>query len=231
MGLGLGSYVGSSSGSGGSSAAAGAAAMLGGASYLAFLAPGLLAAVAMQTGAGESTFPIMAGILWDRTFHAMLATPVTVRDVLIGKLLFIGLRLFLVTGVFFGIMAAFGAAAGPLSVLAVPGAVLTGFAFVTPIVAFSAVQKDSNGFNGLFRFGMIPMFLFSGTFFPISQLPAVLQPLAWVTPLWHGVDLCRSLTLATASPVGVAVHVTYLLAVAAAGFLIADVVLRRRLRR
>lgn len=231
MGLGLGSYVGSNAATGsGSAGAAGMAAILGGTTYLAFLAPGLLAAVAMQAGAGESTFPIMAGILWDRTFHAMLATPVSVRDVLVGKLLFIGLRLLLVTAVFFGIMAAFGAASGALALLAVPGAVLTGFAFVTPIVAYSAVQKDSNGFNALFRFGMIPMFLFSGTFFPISQLPVFLQPIAWLTPLWHGVDLCRTLALGTATPAGVAIHVAYLLAVAIAGFVVADVAFRRRLR-
>jgi lipooligosaccharide transport system permease protein len=231
MGVGLGSYVASSGGTGGAATggAAGAAAMLGGVGYLAFLAPGLLASSAMQTAAGESTFPIMGGIIWDRTFHGMLATPVAVIDILVGKVLYILVRLALVSVVFFGVMVLFGVATGPQAVLAVPAAMLTGLAFVTPIVAFSATQKDANGFNSLFRFGMIPLFLFSGTFFPITQLPAILQPVALVTPLWHGVNLCRTLALGTADPVLVAVHVAYLGGLAALGFWLAHHTLRRRL--
>ncbi len=106
---------------------------------------------------------------------------------------------------------------------------LTGLAFTTPIVAFSATQKDTNGFNALFRFGVIPLFLFSGTFFPIAQLPVILQPLAIVTPLWHGVDLCRTLALGTADVAGVLIHVAYLGAMAAAGLVLALRAFRRRL--
>ena len=80
----------------------------------------------------------------------------------------IGLRLLLVTTVFFVVSVAFGAIARPEAVLAIPAALLTGLAFAAPIVAFSATQKDTNGFNSLFRFGIIPLFLFSGTFFPIT---------------------------------------------------------------
>ncbi len=249
MGVGLGSYVASNAAGAApgaaaqaaqaagsataaaavSGAGAGAAAMLGGVAYLAFLAPGLLAATAMQAAAGELTFPIMAGILWNKTYLGMLATPIGVIDILVGKVLFITLRLLLVTGVFFGVMVVFGAAAGPQAVLALPAAVLTGLAFVTPIVAFSATQKDANGFNSLFRFGVIPLFLFSGTFFPISQLPAILQPIAFATPLWHGVDLCRTLALGTATAAGVAIHVAYLGGLAALGFAAAAIAMRRRL--
>jgi lipooligosaccharide transport system permease protein len=231
MGVGLGSYVASGAGTAGAGSAgsAAAAAMLGGIGYLAYLAPGLLASTAMQTAAGESTFPIMGGILWDKTFHGMLATPVGVVDILVGKILYILARLTVVTGVFFGVMVMFGAATGPNAALALPGAILTGLAFATPIIAYSATQKDSNGFNSLFRFGIIPLFLFSGTFFPISQLPPILQAVAVVTPLWHGVDLCRSLALGYATPVGVAVHVTYLGGLAALGFVLARVALARRL--
>ena len=125
----------------------------------------------------------------------------------------------------------FGAVTGPTAVLAVPAALLTGLAFAAPIAAFSATQKDANGFNALFRFGVIPLFLFSGTFFPVAQLPALLQPLAYVTPLWHGVDLCRSLALGTAEPAMTLVHLAYLGTMTAVGVAAALVTFRRRLVR
>jgi len=230
MGVGLGNYVSQNSGSVGG-ATGGAAAALGGVSYLVFIAPRLLASTAMQAAAGESTFPIMGGIVWVRSFHGMLTTPIRVYDVLLGKVAYIALRLTLVCSVFFGVMLLFGATHGFQAIFAVPGAVLTGLAFTTPIVAFSATQKDTNGFNALFRFGVIPLFLFSGTFFPIAQLPVFLQPLAVVTPLWHGVDLCRTLALGTADAAGVLIHVAYLGTLTAVGLILAHRAFRRRLER
>jgi lipooligosaccharide transport system permease protein len=230
MGLGLGSLVDAGSGAGaGAGSASGAA--LDGVSYLAFLAPGLLAATAMQTAAGESTFPIMAGLVWVKSFHGMTATPIQPVDVVVGKLTYIGLRLLLVVGVFFVVTVLFGAVAGPGAVLAVPAALLTGLAFAAPIAAYSATQRDANGFNALFRFGVIPLFLFSGTFFPIEQLPDILQAVARITPLWHGVDLCRSLALGTAEPVLTVIHLAYLGTMTAAGVAAAFVTFRRRLVR
>jgi lipooligosaccharide transport system permease protein len=228
MGVGLGGYVSQNGGTAGA-ATGGATAALGGVSYLVFIAPGLLASTAMQAAAGESTFPIMGGIVWVRSFHGMLTTPIRVLDVLLGKVAYIGLRLSLVCSVFFGVMVLFGATHGPQAILAVPAAVLTGLAFTTPIVAFSATQKDTNGFNALFRFGVIPLFLFSGTFFPIAQLPVFLQWLAVVTPLWHGVDLCRTLALGTADAAGVLIHLAYLGTMTAAGLILAQRAFRRRL--
>ena len=166
MGLGLGSLVNANAAAASSSAGASAAA-LAGVSYLAFLAPGLLASTAMQTAAGESTFPVMAGLVWVRSFHGMTATPIRPSDVVVGKLTYVGLRILLVVAVFFGVMVLFGAVAGPGAVLSVPAALLTGLAFATPIAAYSATQRQPNGFNALFRFGVVPLFLFSGTFFPI----------------------------------------------------------------
>ena len=230
MGVGLGSLVDAGGGAGaGTGSASGAA--LAGVSYLAFVAPGLLAATAMQTAAGESTFPIMAGLVWVKSFHGMTATPIQPADVVIGKLTYIGLRLLLVVGVFFVVTVLFGAVAGPGAVLAVPAALLTGLAFAAPIAAYSATQRDANGFNALFRFGVIPLFLFSGTFFPIEQLPDILQAVARITPLWHGVDLCRSLALGTAEPVPTAIHVVYLGTMTAVGVAAALVTFRRRLVR
>ena len=166
-----------------------------GVSYLVFLAPGLLAGTAMQIGANEAMYPIMGAIKWMRTYFAMLATPLRVVDVLRGHLGWIAVRLTIVSTIYLAVMALFGAVKSPLGILALPAAVATGMAFAAPIAAFSARQERDVGFTTLYRFGLIPLFLFSGTFFPVSQLPAWLQPLAYATPLYHGVVLCRGLVL------------------------------------
>jgi len=202
MGLGLGTYVDSS-----------ANQALGDVSYLAFLAPGLLAAACMQSAAFEAAFPIMAGLEWTRVFHAMHATPINGRDIALGNLAWISARMLLVATIFTVVIVLFGAAASPLIVFAIPVAALTGLAFAAPIVAFSATLRTPEKFNTLFRFGITPLFLFSGTFFPVESLPAVVQPLAWVTPLWHGVSLARGLSLGTigADPLMAAIHLGVLL--------------------
>jgi lipooligosaccharide transport system permease protein len=186
MGIGLGSYV-DKSGT--------ATQALDGLTYLQFLAPGLLAATAMQAASFEATFPIMSGLTWQKTFHAMYATPISPRDIVLGNVAWIAIRLTLISTIFTIVMTLFGAASSPTIVFAIPAAVLTGLAFATPIAAFSATQRTPEKFNALFRFGITPLFLFSGTFFPISNLPPLLQPLAWLSPLWHGVELCRGLAL------------------------------------
>jgi lipooligosaccharide transport system permease protein len=202
MGLGLGTYVDSS-----------ANQALGGVSYLAFLAPGLLAAACMQSAAFEAAFPIMAGLEWTRVFHAMHATPINGRDIALGNLAWIAARMLLVATIFTVVIVLFGAAASPLVVLAIPVAALTGVAFAAPIVAFSATQRTPERFNALFRFGITPLFLFSGTFFPVESLPTFIQPLAWITPLWHGVSLARGLSLGTIGedPLLAGIHLAVLL--------------------
>ena len=111
-----------------------------------------------------------------------------------------------------------------------PAAVLTGLAFAAPIVAYAARQEDpGDGFNVLFRFIIMPMFLFSGTFFPIDQLHPVLQSLAWATPLWHGVELARGFTLGTATLTGAVGHTVYLAVWLAAGLWLAERIMTRKL--
>ena len=221
MGVGLGSLVDKGHTSASNS--------LGGVTYLTFLAPGLMAATAMQVAAAESTYPIMAKIKWDRIYDAMLATPLAVRDLLAGQLLWIALRLTQTTVIFLGVMALFGAVDSPLAVFAIPAAVLTGMAISAPICAWSATRTNDYALSTVLRFGIMPMFLFSGTFFPVSQLPSGLRPIAYVTPLWHGVDLCRSLALGTADLPSAAGHVAYLSALLALGALLAHQAFRRRL--
>jgi lipooligosaccharide transport system permease protein len=204
-------------------------ASLGGVSYLAFLAPGLLAASAMQTAMGEATYPVFGSVKWLKTYQAAVATPLRPVDLFYGHLLFTALRLAMNSVVFLVVMAAFGAAASPWAIAALPVAVLTGLAFAAPIEAYTMTCKKDTSFAMLFRFGMIPLFLFSGTFFPVSQLPAAIRPLAYLTPLWHGVALCRSLSLGTASLGGSAVHVGYLVAVTVLGAYAARKTYQRRL--
>ena len=218
MGVGVGTYV-DNTGS----------AALGGVTYLAFLAPGLLAASAMQTAAGEATFPILAAIVWVRQFPAMLATPISIRDIVLGQIGYFAVRLVLVATIFVAVVVALGAAHSPLIVLAIPAAVLTGLAFATPISAFSATIRDGAEFNLLFRFVITPLFLFSGTFFPIEQLPEPLRLVAWITPLYQGVALTRGLALGTLTAPDAAVHVTYLAVMAVAGAFVFERALARRL--
>ena len=203
-------------------------------SYLLFLAPALMANAAMQTAIGESTYPVLSSMKWQRTFHASIASPLGSFDVFLGRLLFIGLRILMNCAIFLGVMALFGAvrAAGPGGlgpVLALPAAVLTGLAFAAPVVAWAVTQDRDTGFSVVFRFVMIPLFLFSGTFFPVSQLPVEIRPLAYATPLWHGVDLCRGLALGTATAGSVLLHLAYLLGVVGAALWYGRRTFRRRL--
>jgi lipooligosaccharide transport system permease protein len=222
MGLGLGGYVDRSGG-----------AMLGGLTYLQFLAPGLLAATVMQSAAFEATFPIIGGLNWQRTFHAMYATPLSPRDIALGNLAWMAIRLAMIATVFTAVIVLFGAAHSPLVVLGIPVAVLTGMAFGAPIAAFSATQRTPNRFNVIFRFGITPLFLFSGTFFPIESLPTFLQPVAWLSPLWHGVDLTRGIVLGTLgqNPLVMLAHVVVLATIVILATYATTVTIERRLVR
>ncbi len=221
MGVGLGSLVNRSAGAG----------QLGGVPYLTFIAPGMLAAAAMQIASGEATYPVMGSIKWLKTYHAMLATPLGTGDVLRGHLGYMAVRLTIASSAFLAVMAVFGAVLSPLGVLALPAAVLTGLAFATPITAFAATRENDSAFALLYRLGIVPMFLFSAVFFPLDRLPALLRPVAYATPLWHGVDLCRGLTLGTGLTAGrAALHVAYLAVLTAAGYAAARVSYRKELR-
>ena len=199
-----------------------------GVSYLEFVAPGLMAATAMQISSFEASWPVLSAIKWDRQYHAMLATPLRIRDVILGHQAYFAFRLILTATVYFVVIAAFGAVESPLGVLAIPVTVLVGLAFTAPLAAWAAHTQTEVSFVAIFRFVILPMFLFSGTFFPISSLPAPLEVLAWFTPLWHGVTLCRDLTLGDVSPLDLA-HVAYLLAFIAVGLVAARFTYTRRL--
>ena len=166
-----------------------------GVSYVAFLAPGLLAGTCMQIGTNDATYPVMGAIKWVRTYLAQLAGRSASTTCCSGT--WPGSRRASPSwsSIYLAVMAAFGVVYSPWAILALPAGVLTGMAFAAPVSAFAATQDKDSSFSTLYRFAIIPMFLFSGTFFPISQLPTWLQVVAYVTPLYHGVALCRDLTL------------------------------------
>jgi lipooligosaccharide transport system permease protein len=211
MGLGLGAIV--DDNGGGQS--------LGGTSYLMFLAPGLMAATAIQTAMFESTYPVLGAIKWQRTYYAQLATALRVSDALRGHLTFVAFRIATMAAVFLVVMAVFGAVDSPWAIFMIPVSLLVGLAVATPVFAFAARQQTDSGFAMLFRFGLTPMFLFSGTFFPISQLPDLVEPLALLSPLWHGVELSRGLALGGLGAIPALGHVGYLLLWVVGGYLLA----------
>lgn len=206
MGLGLGTLVNRHG-----------ASALGGVSYLAFVAPAILATQAMNTGMGESSFPVFGSIKWNKIYIAAQATPLRPADIFRGHLLFMLLRITMNSLIFLVVMAAFGAARSGWVVLAFPAAVLTGLAFAAPIAAWAVTLKIETSFNYMFRFGMVPLMMFSGTFYPVSQLPGWLRPVVYATPLWQGVDLCRSLSLGSVAAGPTALHLAYLTALVVAG--------------
>ncbi len=218
MGMGLGTLV-----------DRGSPASLGGLDYLVWLAPGLLAASGMQSGAGEGSFPVMAGIKWIKTYHSVLNTPLAAGDLLAGLLTWIGLRLLMICGIFAGVLVLFDAADPARAVLAVFPAALTGLAFAAAMAAFASWIEDDTNLTMVFRFGIVPLFLFSGTFFPISQLPPVPEGLAYATPLFHGVELTRAAALGIDSALPAWQHITYLLALFGTGAYLAGRNLRKRM--
>lgn len=217
MGLGLGSYV--NRGAGG----------VGGVSYIDFLAPGLIAAATMQTAAFECMYPILGKIMWDRIYDAMLATPVRVVDIIAGEVVWVLVRVLMVGSLFWIVMVLFGVARTPESVLVIPAAALNGLAFATPILAFTARQRNDGGFATIGRFVITPLFILGGAFFPLSKLPLFLQAVAWVTPLAHGVALCRGLVLGNISGGEAVLNTTVMAAYVVAGFVLARATFLRRL--
>jgi len=217
MGLGLGGLVKENSGT------------VDGLDYLVFVAPGLLVASAAQNATGGALWPLMAGFKWLRLYHGAVATPLRPRDVLTGYLTWIGLFYTLSAIPFLTIAALLGGVPSLWGVLAIPAAALTALAFASPIASFVATQQDENMFPVIIRLITLPLFLFSGTFFPLSNLPAAIRPIAWVTPLWHGAELARGATTGTLGFLEGLLHVAVLVAFIAVGVVIGNRTYARRL--
>lgn len=180
--------------------------------YLVFVAPGILAAAAVQSAAGASLWPVMSGIKWSKTFHAAAATPLAPGDVYAGYLLWVGARLAMDAVAFLVVAALLGAVPSPWGVLAVPATAAGGLAIAAPLTAFAARQDSDVPFGVIMRILVMPMFLFSGTFFPLDRLPSGLRPVAWATPLWHAVELCRGATTGSLGLASGIAHAAFLVA-------------------
>src|SRR5690349_252480 len=189
--------------------------------YLDWMVPGLIASTAMQVAIGESTWPVLGGFEWRRTYFGQSAAPPRVRDILDGHLAFVVFRTLLSGAAFLLVAAAFGTLHSWWALATLPVAALVGLAVAAPAFAYSSSIRTDSYLAVLFRLGVIPMSLFSGVFFPVESLPAVLRGVAYALPLWHAVDLSRAATLGAApawSPLG---HVLYLTLWAGVGWVLA----------
>ena len=198
--------------------------------YLVFLAPGLLAMTAVQVAAVESSYPVHACFRSRHTYFAMITGPLTAAQVVAGQLGWIAARILVSCGGYLAVIVVIGGAHGPGSVLALVFATVSGMAMAAPIVAFAAsIDKEGGKFGVMFRFVILPMTLFAGTFFPVSVLPAGIRPLAWISPLWHGTELARGAVLGSLRLLPATGHLGYLLVVTAVGVVLAARQFRARL--
>jgi lipooligosaccharide transport system permease protein len=197
--------------------------------YLDWMVPGLIASTAMQIAIGDSTWPVLGGFEWQKIYFGQAAAPLRVADILDGHLLFIVFRTLTSCAAFLLIATAFGTMHSWWAPATLPIAALVGLSVATPTFAYAATVRSDSYLAILFRLGIVPMSLFSGVFFPVESLPAVLRPLAYASPLWHGVDLSRAATLGVAPEWSATGHVVYLAAWAAGGWWLAYRRFRRRL--
>src|SRR2546421_1513500 len=176
IGTGVGSYVGD----------------VRGFSYLHWILPGLMATLAFQIGVSESTYGILTDFEWVGGFHAMRSTRVSIRDMIAGWFLYILCVLGIAVTVFLAVSALFGALHSVWTVLTPLICGLIALSAAAPTTAFSGWVRNDGYFQLLFRFGVVPATLFSGVFFPVERMPLVIRPLAYLSPLWHGVELNRA---------------------------------------
>jgi lipooligosaccharide transport system permease protein len=214
FGLGVGAYVESG---------------VDGVRYLDWILPGLVVSTALQVAVGESTWPVFSNFEWIKTYLNQVAAPLRVLDVLAGHLGFVLFRVLTTSVAFLAVGAAFGALHSPWALAVVPLVLLVGLAVAAPTFGYAATVPGDSWFALLFRFTVIPMTLFAGVFFPVALLPGPLRWLAYVSPMWHGVDLARAATLGRAPQFSTAGHLLYLAVWAVAGWLLAVRAFRRRL--
>jgi lipooligosaccharide transport system permease protein len=204
IGFGLGALVGTVNGPGGQQV-----------SYQLFVAPALLASAAMNGAIAEGTFNFFFKLRYNKTFDAILATPLSAGDVAVGELIWALIRGGIYAIAFLLVMVVLGLAVSPWVLLTVPAALLIGFAFGAVAMAATSFMRTWQDFD-LVNLVILPMFLFSGTFYPIDAYPEALRVFVQLTPLYQGVDLLRSLAVGHLDPV-LLVHVAYLALMGIAG--------------
>lgn len=202
-----------------------------GVSYLAFIAPALIATAAVQVAAEEFTYPLMMGFKWNPIFYAMNAAPISGNQIVNGLVISVFFRMFPTVLIYFLVTVPFGAILSWWGVFIVAAATLTGFAVGFAIMPYTAsITEDKGQMAMIQRFGILPMFLFSGTFFPLETLPWYLQPIGWISPLWHGTQLGRVASYGMEEPAFLTViHIAYLAVICFVGWRWTQRIVTRRL--
>ena len=204
IGFGLGALIGTVNGPGGQPIP-----------YQLFVAPALLASAAMNGAIAEGTFNFFFKLRYNKTFDAILSTPLSPGDVAVGELVWALIRGGIYAIAFILVMALLGLIVSPWVILAVPAALLVGFAFGGVAMAATSFMRTWQDFD-LIQLVVLPMFLFSGTFYPLDAYPDALRVVVQATPLYQAVDLLRALVVGHLEPV-LLVHVAYLSAMGIAG--------------
>jgi lipooligosaccharide transport system permease protein len=194
-----------------------ARASLDGLTYLQFVAPGMLAAAAMQTAGSGAMYPVLASVKWLRTAYGMVATPLRAVDLAVGLQVWLAVQATIGATVFAALITVAGAVSSWWIVAVPPVAALGALAYSAPLAAWSIGRSTEQSFPLILRLGILPSFLLSGTFFPISQLPDAVEALAVIAPLWHAVELVRGLANATLALVPALGHLAVLTAYVALG--------------
>jgi len=223
MGVGLGSLVSHNTGASG----------VDGVSYLAFVAPALLCTAAVTVAGEEFTYPVLLGFKWNPTFYGMNAAPISPGQIIDGIVISVTARLLAASAIYYAVAVLFGAVPSAVGVLMVPVAVLGALAFGVPIMAYVAtLEQDTGQVALLMRFVLLPMALFSGTFFPLSAMPWFLQWIGWISPLWHATELSRVFAYGSPEPLWLSVvHVLYLAALFAGFWMWSRRIAARRLNK
>jgi len=203
-----------------------------GVGYLQFVAPALIINAAVLLAAEEYMFGMLLGFKWNMIFIGMNAAPISGRQIVDGMFIYVSLRALVTASIYYGAVVLFGGVVSPWSLLVVPIAILTALSF-SPIAAWSATLYEDRGqFNIVNRLILMPLSLFSGTVFPLSQLPVFLQWIGWVSPIWHGSELARQFSYGPTEPIWLTVvHVLFLVVLAAFGWRLTVRLTTKRLAR
>ncbi len=198
-------------------------------SYVAFIAPGLIAITVMYNSFFENTYTSFVRMYYQKTYDALLATPLVLEELIVGEMLWGTTRAVMSAALMLAVVAAFRVLAWPQAALILPLAVLGGAAFAAAAMCFTAIVPRIEVFNLPIFLFITPMFLFSGTFFPLEALPPWAQGLAQALPLTHLVVLVRAAALGRFPPAQTAASLAYLAAFTLLTFPLAIVLMRRRL--
>jgi lipooligosaccharide transport system permease protein len=221
IGIGVGSLVEANTGGQG----------INGVSYLTFLAPALLATAAIQAAMDETSFPTLEGFVWNKSFYGMNSTQLAAGQIVDGIMIAAFIRAVITAGAYLLVLMAFGA----VTLEAIPAlfliASLAGLSFGALMLAATSFVREDDGFFAIIaRFVVAPMFLFSGTFYPLEQMPIFLQWIGWISPLWHSTNLSRAVSFGLDVPTWLlVVHVLFLATTLVAALIIAKRQFRVRL--